>query len=74
MSNKQLEDGKKRTYAQWQKKIKAENEKNEDVPPEETGERPGVCVCGCGTFTHKMVNRELVRVCKNEECKAELVI
>lgn len=66
-----INDGKKRTFKQWQN-LKEKQELVEEKKGPEV--RYGVCKCGNGSFAHKIENRQMIRICKNEACKDEKIV
>ena len=69
-------DGKARTAKQWQAlKKKQEESKIEKGIPVDEEVRYGRCEkCNNGSFTHKIVERRFIRVCKNPNCLDEIEV
>lgn len=68
--------GKQLTWKQYMRKKQAyeEEQKAQGREANEIVSRPGVCECGTGTFEHRIDNHELIRICKNPECREEVTL
>lgn len=70
-----VQDSKKKTIAKVQYDVCKVCESVVKPWTRPRNERLGCChICGCGSFTHRLVDRKLLRRCKNTDCQEEIEV